>query len=68
MPQMTLKTLRTMKNWRQRDAAKAMEVSVDTWGHWERGETEPSVNQAYKIADIFDVTIDNIIFLNKNAV
>lgn len=29
---MTLKTLRTLKNWRQSDAAEAVNVSVDTWG------------------------------------
>lgn len=48
---MTLKTLRTLKNWRQSDAAAAVNVSVDTWGHWERGITEPSVSKAYQIAN-----------------
>ena len=43
MQKMTLKTLRTLKNWRQADAAEAIDVSVDTWGNWERGKTEPTV-------------------------
>lgn len=68
MQKMTLKTLRTLKNWRQIDAAQALDVSVDTWRHWERGETEPSVSKAYQIADIFSVSVDDIIFLPKIAV
>ena len=68
MPKMTLKTLRTLKNWRQMDAAKALDVSVDTWGNWERGKTEPTVTQAYQIATAFDVSIDDIIFLHNIAV
>ena len=46
MPKMTLKTLRTLKNWRQADAAKALDVSTDTWGNWERGKTYTAVTQA----------------------
>ncbi len=57
-----------MKNWRQRDAAHALDVSTDTWGHWERGETEPSVSKAYQIANTFGVSIDDIIFLPEIAV
>ncbi|HEP1482187.1 TPA: helix-turn-helix transcriptional regulator [Streptococcus pyogenes] len=68
MQKMSLKTLRTMRNWRQRDAAIALDVSVDTWGHWERGDTEPSVSKAYQIAEIFGVSIDDIIFLPDIAV
>ncbi|WP_050319917.1 helix-turn-helix transcriptional regulator, partial [Streptococcus equi] len=68
MQKMSLKTLRTMRNWRQRDAAIALDVSVDTWGHWERGDTEPSVSKAYQIAEIFGVSIDDIIFLPEIAV
>ncbi|MCY7159063.1 helix-turn-helix transcriptional regulator [Streptococcus mitis] len=62
MQKMTLKTLRTLKNWRQADAAEAIDVSVDTWGNWERGKTEPTVTQAYQIATTFGVSIDDIIF------
>ena len=65
MQKMTLKTLRTLKNWRQSDAAEAVNVSVDTWGHWERGITEPSVSKAYQIANVFEVSVDDIIFLSR---
>ncbi|MDU1714163.1 helix-turn-helix transcriptional regulator [Streptococcus vestibularis] len=68
MQKMTLKTLRTLKNWRQSDAAEAVNVSVDTWGHWERGVTEPSVSKAYQIANVFEVSVDDIIFLPDVAV
>lgn len=68
MQKMTLKTLRASKNWRQSDAAKALGVSVDTWGHWERGDTEPSVTRAYQIASVFGISVDDIIFLPDIAV
>lgn len=44
MTKMTLKTLRTTKNLNQKQAAKMLGVSVETWGNWERGDTEPSIN------------------------
>lgn len=49
-------------------SAEAIDVSVDTWGNWERGKTEPTVTQAYQIATTFDVSIDDIIFLHDIAV
>ena len=67
MQKMTLKTLRTLKNWRQADAAEAIDVSVDTWGNWERGKTEPTVTQAYQIATTFGVSIDDIIFFKRHC-
>lgn len=68
MTKMTLKTLRATKNLSQKQAAKKLGVSVDTWGNWERGDTEPSVSKAYQIADEFGVSIDDIIFLPQIAV
>ncbi|HEN0239801.1 TPA: helix-turn-helix transcriptional regulator [Streptococcus agalactiae] len=68
MTKMTLKTLRTTKNLNQKQAAKMLGVSVDTWGNWERGDTEPSVSKAYQIASEFNVSIDDIIFLPNIAV
>lgn len=68
MTKMTLKTLRTTKNLNQKQAAKMLGVSVDTWGNWERGDTEPSVSKAYQIASEFNVSIDDIIFLPNVAV
>ncbi|MFZ7333623.1 helix-turn-helix transcriptional regulator [Streptococcus pluranimalium] len=68
MTKMTLKTLRATKNLSQKQAAKKLGVSVDTWGNRERGDTEPSVSKAYQIADEFGVSIDDIIFLPQIAV
>ncbi|WP_242258145.1 helix-turn-helix transcriptional regulator [Streptococcus thoraltensis] len=68
MTKMTLKTLRTTKNLNQKQAAKMLGVSVETWGNWERGDTEPSVSKAYQIASEFNVSIDDIIFLPNIAV
>ncbi|WP_410531518.1 helix-turn-helix transcriptional regulator [Streptococcus agalactiae] len=68
MTKMTLKALRATKNWSQEEVARALKVSKDTWGNWERGNTEPSVTKAYQIAYIFDISLDDIIFLPNIAV
>ncbi|MBF0844047.1 helix-turn-helix transcriptional regulator, partial [Streptococcus danieliae] len=36
--------------------------------NWERGRTTPDVITAYKIADFFKVSLDDIIFLEDVAV
>lgn len=64
----TLKMLRIRDDMTQKELAEKLGVSTDTWGHWERGQTEPSVGQAYEIANFFNVSIDDIIFLKQNAV
>lgn len=65
---MTLKMLRVRENLTQAQAGERLEVSADTWGHWERGQTVPDVQRAYKIAEVFGVHIDDIIFLSNIAV
>ena len=59
----TLKTLRSLKNWTQSEAAEAVGVSVDTWSKWERGKNAPGYKNVQKIVDTFGVPYDDIIFL-----
>ena len=59
----TLKMLRASKNWSQLAAAKAIGVSVDTWGNWERKRSYPAVPHIKQIQDVFNVAYDDIIFL-----
>lgn len=67
MQKMTLKTLRSTKNWNQNQASKAVNVAKETWGNWERGITTPSISKAYEIAKVFDVSIDDIYFFENNC-
>ena len=59
----TLKTLRSLKNWTQSEAAESIGVSVDTWSKWERGKNAPGYKNVQKIVDTFGVSYDDIIFL-----
>lgn len=68
MQKMTLKMLRISNGLNQKEAAKLVGVSADTWGHWERCQTEPSISMAYRIATTFNTNLDDIIFLPKLAV
>lgn len=68
MQKMTLKMLRVANGLNQKQAAELVGVSTDTWGHWERCQTEPTISMAYHIANKFNVNLDDIIFLPKIAV
>ena len=59
----TLKTLRSLKNWTQAEAAESIGVSVDAWSKWERGKNAPGYKNVQKIVDTFGVPYDDIIFL-----
>lgn len=63
MNKYTLKALRANKNWTQKETAKKVGVSEVTWGKWENKQRFPSVVQAAKIAEVFGVSYDDIIFL-----
>lgn len=59
----TLKALRANKNWSQKEAAKAVGVSLDTWSNWERGKSFPDVPKICKIEKVFNTQYNEIIFL-----
>ena len=59
----TLKAARVNKNLNQQQAAKALDVSVDTLSNWENGKTFPSVPQIKKIEETYGVEYGDIIFL-----
>ncbi|WP_288839279.1 helix-turn-helix transcriptional regulator [uncultured Megasphaera sp.] len=59
----TLKALRANKNWSQKEAAKAVGVSLDTWSNWERGKSFPDVPKICKIEKVFNTRYNEIIFL-----
>lgn len=64
----TLKMLRIKENLSQKQVGDIFNVSPETWSNWERGRTTPDVITAYKIADFFKVSLDDIIFLEDVAV
>lgn len=56
-----LKMLRAAKGIGQRDLAALLNTTVKTISHWETGYSEPSLMQLILLADIFDVTLDDLV-------
>ena len=56
-----LKYLRESKNLLQKDIAKMLNCSTVCVGSWEKGRTQPSINDLINLADIFECTVDYLI-------
>ena len=56
-----LKLLRTAKGMGQRELAELLNTTIKTISHWETGYSEPSIVQLICLADIFDVTLDDLV-------
>lgn len=55
-----LKVLRAERNWSQGDLADKLEVSRQSVNAIETGRYDPSLPLAFKIAELFDLTIEAI--------
>ena len=55
-----LKVLRAERDWSQQDLAARLEVSRQSVNAIETGRYDPSLPLAFRIADIFDMTIEEI--------
>jgi putative transcriptional regulator len=58
-----LKVLRAERNWSQGDLADRLEVSRQSVNAIETGRYDPSLPLAFKIADLFETSIEAI-FIN----
>lgn len=58
---MNLLSLRKQKGWSQEFISRHLEVSRATIVNWERGETEPTVSQIKKLAEMFQVSVDELL-------
>lgn len=57
-----LKELRKTRAWSQFDPARALKISRQAVNGFESGKFTPSVEMAFKIAQIFDVALEEIFF------
>ena len=55
-----LKVLRAERDWSQQDLADRLEVSRQSVNAIETGRYDPSLPLAFKIADVFDLAIEEI--------
>lgn len=60
-----IKELRVKKNWSQSDLAEQLDVSRQTVNSIERDKYDPSLPLAFKIAAIFDLTIEDVFIPEK---
>ncbi|QJQ33733.1 helix-turn-helix transcriptional regulator [Sphingomonas lacunae] len=55
-----LKVLRAMRNWSQADLAERLDVSRQAVNAIETGKHDPSLPLAFRIARLFETTIEEI--------
>ncbi len=55
-----LKVLRAEHNWSQQELARRLEVSRQSVNAIETGRYDPSLPLAFRIADVFDLPIEQI--------
>jgi len=55
-----LKVLRAERDWSQQDLATRLDVSRQSVNAIETGRYDPSLPLAFKIADLFDLAIEEI--------
>ena len=56
-----LKELRLENNFSQLEIAKRLNMSKMAISHWEKGNSEPSIEQLKILATIFNVSVDYLI-------
>ncbi len=55
-----LRVLRAERGWSQQDLAEKLEVSRQSVNAIETGKYDPSLPLAFRIAELFDLTIEDV--------
>lgn len=55
-----LREIRMSKGYTQQATADALDVTLTSYQRYEMGTREPSIQMINKIADLFDVSIDEL--------
>lgn len=61
-----LLNLRTMHNMSQDKLAEQLFISRQTISKWETGETVPDLNNLIKLSNIFNVSLEYLVFETDN--
>lgn len=56
----TIRALRTEREWTQLDLAYQVKVTPTTVYKWEAGKVVPDIRSLRKLAEVFDVAIEDI--------
>ena len=61
-----IKSFREQKNISQAELAERLYVTRQAVSNWECGKTEPDIETLHKIADILEITIEELIYGTKH--
>ena len=67
MIEKNIKKFREQKNISQVELAEKLNVTRQAVSNWERGKTQPDIDTLHKIADILEISIDELIYGNKRT-
>ncbi len=62
-----LAAARVNAGFTQRQVADRLNVTQNTIVAWENGTGEPKISQARKLSSLYDMPLDNIIFLPEES-
>ena len=57
----TIAELRKEKGWTQVELAEKLQVSDKAVSKWERGLIEPTLTFLWRLADVFEITLDELV-------
>lgn len=60
-----LKTMRLERSLSQMQLAKQIDVSQQCISEWENSKIEPTLSSLWKLADVFDISIDELVGRSK---
>lgn len=60
-----LMDLRKKKGWSQEELGEKLDVSRQTVSKWELGQTTPEMNKLVEIANLFEISLDEILNTNQ---
>ena len=62
---LSLAAARVNAKLRQKEVAERLEVTTATLQNWESGKTAPNIAYAQRLADMYGVNLDEILFALK---
>ena len=62
-----LKDIRIKNKYNQEDIAEQLGVTKQTISNWEKGKRTPDINYLIKLANIYQVTLDSLIGIDKRT-
>ena len=56
-----LREIRMERNMKQQDLADAVNIALRTYQHYEQGDREPSLSTLVALADVLEVSTDDLL-------